>query len=121
MRGVRVGFRAAATTQQANVQSKPQQLAQNDYKELFMELWTAVQGLVDAVSTLGEDMEWAKTREEELYPNDSPDAMAKDFALYRARRRITYDILHQFEEVSSKLRKDKIPHNNTVDRRGMRE
>lgn len=98
-------------------ETERQRISPEEWKQLFMELWTACQGIVDATDSLKADFEWAEKHPEPMYPVGKAGQGA-EFAVFRARRRLSYQDFLDFREVVDEIKSRKIPHNNQVDRRG---
>jgi hypothetical protein len=101
---------------------KPTQseIAPEEWKRLFMKLWTASQGIVDATDSLFEDKEWGDENPHKMYTGKGKEGPGEQFAIFQARRRLSYDDFSVFRTVVDQIRKLKIPYNNLVDRRGMK-
>lgn len=91
-----------------------------EWKQLFMELWTACQGIVDATDSLEDDFKWAEKHPDKMHIVGKAGQGA-EFAVFRARRRLSYQDFLVFREAVDEIKSRKIPHNNQVDRRGHAE
>lgn len=91
-----------------------------DFERLLRKLWTAVQPFVDATDTLFDDQEFGDSNHEKMFPGKKSPGYGKEFAVFRARRQLTFQDLAEFKDIADEIRKNKIAHDNTVDKRGMR-
>lgn len=112
------GFRQKSLS--VSSQSDGRQEHTQDYEKLFRQLWTVVQPFVHATETLFDDQEFGDSNNEKMFPGKKSPGYGKEFAVFRARRQLTFQNFEEFKDVADEIREKKIAHNNTIDKRGMR-
>lgn len=88
-----------------------------DYKKLFLELWTALQGIRDCLDTWDEDGEWAGQNPNKAYPGSKSEGLGRRFQLFNVKHRINWEDIHNLNEAIKRVEKVTPDHNNTIDNR----
>lgn len=72
-------------------------------EELFHKLWVACQGMVDCVDSLDEDRKFGDKSEQSAYPTTKKSGLGKEFAVFNARRKLSFQDLEAFKAVVDEI------------------
>lgn len=111
-------MRTRSSAGEAVRKTKEVNRAEPDWKEMFIDLWTSMQGVRDCVGTWEEDKDWCNAHPNKAYPSSKSEGMGRKFQMFQFLSRLRHEDIELMVSAIRKVELAKIAHRNQADTRG---
>jgi hypothetical protein len=92
-----------------------------DWKEAFLDLWTAVQGVRDCLDTWEDDYVWCNEHPNKAYPIKKTEGLGRKFQMFQFSERLRHSDVEELVLAIRRIEDMKVAHRNQSDVRGYAE